>query len=197
MTANDICQKAKEIANRKTAYIKTCPGVLLTQQVKLRYCGVDPFNSRNSKKIFALPEDTIGYDEFTFFEDATGIKANNLKNIIAGCCEVSKDFSTIKPGEIVFGGDRFGIFVGGHDVVAVNSLGVGMTIVDGWASHGKLIGVIYDEPVEEVKETEDAEREMEGDVSAEEVTVEEPADEIVEPEAPEVAVRPSSFRRRH
>ena len=203
LTSNDICQKAKEIAAKKTAYVKLCPGLTLTQPTKLRYCGIDPFNSRNTKKIFALPDDTIGYDEFTFFSAVTGKSVKNLKEIIANCVDISKDFSDIKPGEIVFGGDRFGIFVGGHDVIAVNHLGVGMIIVEGWASHGKLMDISYDAdgntcPVETVKETENAEREVDRDVSTEEVIVEEPAaDEIVEPKSPAMDVRPSSFRRRH
>ena len=198
MLANDICRKAREIASKKTTYVKKCPGLALTQANKLRYTGLDPFNTRNSKKIFAVSDDTLGYDEFTFFSEVTGIKSDDLKNVIANCTDISKDFSNILPGEIVFGNDRFGIFVGGHDVVAVNNLGVGMTIIEGWASHGKLPGVDYSQILTPYgKETEDAEREVDRNVSAEEVEaiIEEP---VSEPEdAPEVAVRPSSFRRRH
>ena len=59
--------------------------------------------------------------------------------------------------------ERIGIYVGDGKVVTCSPNGIGYTIVDGWASHGKIDEVVYStdvvEPVEEEEEVEDAEPE--------------------------------------
>ena len=167
MTVNDILEKAKFIAGSKTAYIKGCPGVVLTNDAKLKYTSNDPFNAKRTKMIFALPEDTSGYDEFTFFTEVTGIDCKNFGDIMSSCHDISKNFNSIVPGEILFMEGRFGIFVSGNKVIAVSPNGVGYTIAKGWVSHGKLNGVSYEE------ETHDNKRKVEGDTEGNAETTEE------------------------
>ena len=198
LTSNDICNKAKSIASEKTLYVKGGTGVPLNKQNKLRFCSNNAFNIKRTNIISAASEDTKAYDEFGLLSAVSGYNCRSIGEVAALCEDISKDFSTIAPGEVVFMKDRFGIFVGNGKVIAADTLGIGETILDGWVSHGKLSEVQYVEPVAEApvetEVVEDGEREVEGDIQIEEPE-EKPAEET-EP-APEMAVRPSSFRRRH
>lgn len=51
-------------------------------------------------------------------------------------------------------GDRFGIFVGGKNVIAISPAGIGFTILDGWVSHARINGVDYEEIKDDSKEVE-------------------------------------------
>lgn len=198
LTSNDICNKARSIASEKTLYVKGGTGVKLTPQNKLRFSSNDAFNIKRTKIISAASEDTKAYDEFGLLAAVSGYNCRTIGEVASLCDNISKDFSTIVPGEVVFLKDRFGIFVGNGKVIAADAIGIGETILDGWVSHGKLPEVQYVEPVAEApvvtEVVEDGEREVEGDIQIEEPE-EQPAEETEQ--APEMAVRPSSFRRRH
>ena len=192
MRSIDICAKAKAIAASKNLYVRGGYGLKLTQANKLRFTGTDVFNNKRASIIFSADEDTVAYDEYGLLSAISGYNCRNLGEVMNLCEDISKDFSTIIPGEIVFMKDRIGVFVGNGHVVTCSNVGVGYTIVDGWVSHGKLPDVEY--VVKE--ETKDAEREVERDVQSEEpseVSTEEPAKQ----ETPEVETRRDTFRRRH
>ena len=192
MRSIDICAKAKAIAASKNLYVRGGNGQKLTQANKLRFTGTDVFNNKRASIIFSADEDTVAYDEYGLLSAISGYNCRNLGEVMNLCEDISKDFSTIIPGEIVFMKDRIGVFVGNGHVVTCSNVGVGYTIVDGWVSHGKLPDVEY-VVKEETKETE---REVERDVQSEEpseVSTEEPAKQ----ETPEVETRRDTFRRRH
>lgn len=198
LTSNDICGKARSIAAEKTLYVKGGGGAKLTPQNKMRFSSNDAFNIKRTNLIFAASEDTRAFDEFGFLAAISGYNCRCIGEVVALCEDISKDFSTIVPGEAVFLKDRFGIFVGDGKVITVNPLGIGETILDGWASHGKLPEVQYVEPVAEApvetEVVEDGETEMDGDIQREETV----SQEITERKpASEMAVRPGSFRHRH
>ena len=198
LTSNDICNKARSIAAEKTLYVKGGTGVPLNKQNKMRFSSNDAFNIKRTNLIFAASEDTKAYDEFGLLSAVSGYNCRTIGEVAALCDDISKDFSSILPGEVVFMKDRFGIFVGNGKVITVDPLGVGETILDGWVSHGKLPEVQYVEPVAEApvetEVVEDGEREVEGDIQREETV----SQRITERKpASEMAVRPNSFRHRH
>lgn len=192
MRSIDICAKAKAIAASKNIYVRGGNGQKLTQANKLRFTGTDVFNNKRASIIFSADEDTVAYDEYGLLSAISGYNCRNLGEVMNLCEDISKDFSTIIPGEIVFMKDRIGIFVGNGQVVACSNVGVGYTIIDGWVSHGKLPEVEY--VVKE--ETKDAEREVERDIQSEEPS-EVSAEEAKKQETPEVETRRDTFRRRH
>lgn len=200
LTSNDICGKAKYLASEKTLYVKGGTGNYLNQKNKLRFCSNDAFNIKRTNLISAASEDTRAWDEFGFLAAISGYNCRTIGEVVALCDDISKDFSTILPGEVVFLKDRFGIFVGNGKVIAADAIGIGETILDGWVSHGKLPEIQYIEPVPEVpiqEVVEDGEREVERDIQIEEEPEEVVSEAIVEKKPSEMAVRSGSFRRRH
>lgn len=163
MTANDICERAKALAASKTLYVKGGNGQALNQNNKFKFTGTNPYNAKRTNIIFAASEDTRAYDEFGMFAEISGYKCRVVGEIMYLCHDISKNFSTIEPGEVVFMPERIGIYVGDGKVVTCSPNGIGYTIVDGWASHGKIDEVVYSidvvESVEEEEEVEDAEPE--------------------------------------
>ena len=154
MKANDILKKARTLADSKTFYIRGCDGIAMTQAAKLKYSSNDLFNIKRTKQIFNLSEDTLGFDEFSFFNYVTGYECKNFGDVLSKCHDISKNFDTIVPGEAVFMGDRFGIFAGGKNVIAISPAGIGFTILDGWVSHARINGVDYEEKKDDSKEVE-------------------------------------------
>lgn len=197
MTVNDICEKAKAIVGRKTIYVRKCPGLKLAQTVKLKYTSLDPFNAKRTATIFAADESTEGYDEITFINSVLGKKYSNAGEIMNDCVSVSKDFSTLVPGNIVFGKDSVGIYVGDEKVITCDTRGVVKTNLTGWVSHGTINGltVIVKPIIEEVKK-DDGIREMDGDS---ERTEENKEDVKETPDRTEsrMDVRNDRIRRRH
>ena len=120
---SDILHRAKSMVNSKTAYIKGCDGVLMTDKAKVRYANSDPFNAKRMKMIFSLSEETIGFDEFGFFTYVTGIECKNFGDILSNCHDISKNFRNIVPGEIVFNENQFGIFVSRGKVITISTNG--------------------------------------------------------------------------
>lgn len=154
MKPNDILKKARTLADSKTFYIRGCDGILMNQAAKLKYSSNDLFNIKRTKQIFNLSEDTLGFDEFSFFNYVTGYECKNFGDVLSKCHDISKNFDTIVPGEAVFMGDRFGIFAGGKNVIAISPAGIGFTILDGWVSHARINGVDYEEKKDDSKEVE-------------------------------------------
>ena len=191
MNSSEFIAKAKDICDKKTMYIQTALGTPLTKANKLRLASASPFNSQRSAKIFEASEDTLGFDEIGLISYISGIKFKDFGQLMSQCFDISKDFSEIVPGEIVFMQDRAGIFIGNGQVVTVSLDGVGITTVDGWKSHGKFAFITYDEPVsipEEIIE----EAEPDDVATVEEVTVDaEPKQER------RMDVRHDSRRRGH
>ena len=173
MNSSEFIAKAKDIYDKKTMYIQTAFGAPLTKANKLRFASASSFNSQRSAKIFEASEDTLGFDEIGLISYVSGVKFKDFGQIIGQCFDISKDFSTIVPGEIVFMKDRAGIFIGDGQVVTVSLDGVGITTADGWKSHGKLSFIVYDEPEPEVVDAFIVKSEAEPDdiVTVEEVSV--------------------------
>jgi hypothetical protein len=190
MTQNDICQKAKSLAEKKTIYLKKCNGLKMTQPNKLKMSSIDPFNAKKTEAIFAATEDTEGYDEFTFVKAVTGITISNFVDAMSQCTDISKDFSAIVPGELVFGSDRIGIYIGDYEIITIDPV-KGVVKVDGangFVSHGKLASVDY---AEEVKN--DTQREVVRDVERTEPAT---TEEIKSSEERNVEIRSDRARRR-
>ena len=154
MKPNDILKKARTLADSKTFYVRGCDGIAMNQAAKLKYSSNDLFNIKRTKQIFNLSEDTLGFDEFSFFNYVTGYECKNFGDVLSKCHDISKNFDTIVPGEAVFMGDRFGIFAGGKNVIAISPAGIGFTILDGWVSHARINGVDYEEKKDDSKEVE-------------------------------------------
>lgn len=173
MNSSEFIAKAKDICDKKTMYIQTAFGAPLTKANKLRFASASSFNSQRSAKIFEASEDTLGFDEIGLVSYVSEVKFKDFGQIMSQCFDISKDFSTIVPGEIVFMKDRAGIFIGDDQVVTVSLNGVGTTTIDGWISHGKLSFITYDEPEPEVVDAFIVEPEAEPDdiVTVEEVSV--------------------------
>lgn len=172
MNSSEFIAKAKELCTKKTIYIQTALGEPLTKTNKLRLASATPFNSQKSKKIFDASEDTIAFDEIGLISYISGVKFKDYGQLMSQCFDISKDLSTVEPGEIVFMRDRAGIFISDGKVVTVSLEGVGMTTIDGWVSHGKLVYVAYVDPEVEEVVAEEAVVEAEPDdlASAEEET---------------------------
>ena len=144
MTANDLVEKVKDLASKKTMYVKGCPGLKLNQTNKLKYSSNHPFNTKRTAMIFAASEDTIGIDEVQMFNVLfPNDHFSVIGDIMNHCNDISKNFSSILPGEIVFMQDRTGVYIGDGKVIACSAAGIGATVVDGWASHGKMMFVDY------------------------------------------------------
>jgi len=176
MKSSELVKKAKDLAAHKTIYVKGCEGRPMTDANKLRFSSNNMLNARRSQLIFSATNETIGIDEMHLLNYLVGTKFVNFTDMIAGCNDISKTFDNIEPGEVVFGNETVGIYVGNKKVVTVNINGVKEVPLNNWASHGKLVGVDYsfreeapapketvdkikdDEPVEE---TENVKTEME------------------------------------
>ena len=172
MNSSEFIAKAKDICDKKTMYIQTAFGAPLTKANKLRFASASSFNSQRSAKIFEASEDTLGFDEIGLVSYVSGMKFKDFGQIMSQCFDISKDFSTIVPGEIVFMKDRAGIFIGDDQVVTVSLNGVGITTINGWISHGKLSYITYEEePTPEIVEAFiDAEPDDVAEVLVEEIS---------------------------
>ncbi len=191
MKNKDLVKKVKDICDVKTLYVQGASGEFLSKANKLRLSSSTPFNSTRSAKIFATGEDVMAFDELGLISYATNKNFKNYGQLLECCIDISKDFSDITDGEIVFMKDRAGVYVGDGQVITASLDGVGITTVKGWISHGKLKNVDFTvdpEPVVEevVEETPEVEAE--------------PVEEIkehVEKKESNMVVRGNKFRNRH
>lgn len=161
MTANDICEKAKNLASKKTMYVKGCPGLRLTQVNKIRYSSNDMFNIRRTTLIFEADEETIGIDEVHMFNAIFRKEHfNNIGDIMERCHDISKNMDSIIPGEIVFAQDRAGVYIGDNKVITCSIDGIVEMPNEGFISHGKMMFVDYvdNELVDIVEKATDMEK---------------------------------------
>ena len=197
MNSSEFITKAKDICDKKTMYIQTALGAPLTKANKLRFASASSFNSQRSAKIFEASEDTLGFDELGLISYIVGMKFKDFGQLMSQCFDISKDFSGIIPGEIVFMKDRAGIFIGDGQVVTVSLDGVGITTADGWVSHGKLGFIIYDEPEPEVVDAFIETEAEPDDLTSVEVEVEEVTVDAEPKQERRMDVRHDSRRRWH
>ena len=187
MKASELIEKATSLTNTKTMYLQGASGQRLTKSNQLRFAGSTFFNSARSKQIYASDENTRAFDVPGFAGYLFGEKIGNVGEALAKCIDISKDFSTIIPGEMVFAKDRVGLFIGNKKVITVNENGVVFVDLDGWASHGKLTSVDYAGPAPEVVEPEEKVEEETVDQEPEkvedQVVSDEPVKEITHEES--------------
>ena len=180
-TANELVTACVDVAkNYKTLYVMGCFGAPMTEKNKARYCNNHSYNKRaaRTKMIQAASTDTFGFDcvnlikglmwgwcgDITKTYGGASYKANDVPDVSANgmiklCNDVTKDFSTIQPGEAVWMDGHIGVYIG--DGLAVESTPawkncVQITAVhnigkkDGykgrkWTSHGKFPFIEYPE----------------------------------------------------
>ena len=180
-TAKELVAACLDVVNKyKTLYVMGCFGAPMTEKTKTRYINGYSFNRKpdREEKIRAATADTFGFDCVCFIKalfwgwrgDANQVyggavyKSNGVPDMgadqmIKACTEVSEDFSTIVPGELVWQPGHVGIYVGdglaaeatfepeeGVQLQCVLPMGVkeGMPAT-GWVKHGKLPWVSYEE----------------------------------------------------
>lgn len=175
-TAKQLVAACLDVVNNyKTMYVLSCFGAPMNAKNKERYAKADP---KRAEKIRAASVDTFGFDCVCFIKgllwgwkgDASQVyggaayKSNGVPDIsadamIKACSDVSEDFSTIVPGELVWQPGHVGIYVGdglaaeatfepesGVQLQCVLPMGVkpGMPAT-GWVKHGKLPWISYEE----------------------------------------------------
>lgn len=173
----ELAKKAKEIATKyKTLYVMGCIGAPLTEANKKRYCTNHSYNKKTSrqKMIKAATADTFGFDCVCLIKailwgwngdknkayGGAKYKTNNVPDIgadvmITKCSDVSKDFKSVKVGEVVWCKGHIGIYIG--DGLAVEATPswknkVQITACNcsksgykrrNWTKHGKLPYITY------------------------------------------------------
>ena len=184
-TASELVTACVDVAkNYKTLYVMGCFGAPMTEKNKVRYCNNHSYNKRaaRTKMIQAAATDTFGFDcvnlikglmwgwcgDTTKTYGGASYKANDVPDVSANgmiklCNDVTKDFSTIQPGEAVWMDGHIGVYIG--DGLAVESTPawkncVQITAVHNigkkpgyngrkWTSHGKLPFIEYPEVAED------------------------------------------------
>lgn len=180
-TAKELAAFCMDVVNNyKTLYVMGCFGAPMNQSNKTRYINGYTFNAKDERKakIQAATADTFGFDCVCFIKalfwgwhgnpgqvyGGAVYKSNGVPDIGADqmlkvCTDVSTDFSTIVPGELVWLPGHVGIYVGdgmaaeatwepdeGVQLQCVLPMGVkpGMPAT-GWVKHGKLPWISYEE----------------------------------------------------
>ena len=170
MKASELIENANRVAESSTMYLQGGSGQRLTKTNQLKFAGSTIYNSTKSKKIYAADENTRAFDVIGLIKFLIKEEVINVTDVMNRCIDISKDFSTIIPGELVFLKDRIGVYVGGKKVVTANENGVSAVDIDGWASHGKLASVDYAGPAPEVVEPEEKVEEETNEQEPEEVS---------------------------
>ena len=184
-TAKELAAFCMDVVNNyKTLYVMGCFGAPMNQSNKTRYINGYTFNAKDERKakIQAATADTFGFDCVCFIKalfwgwhgdpgqvyGGAAYKSNGVPDIGADqmlkvCTDVSTDFSTIVPGELVWLPGHVGIYVGGGlaaeatwepdegvQLQCVLPMGVkpGMPAT-GWVKHGKLPWISYEEEPED------------------------------------------------
>lgn len=178
-TGNDLATACLNVAeNFKTLYVLGCFGAPMTESNKERYTKNLDYNAKETRKklILAASEDTFGFDcvclikgllwgwdgDLKHTYGGAGYASNGVPDIgadqiIEKCKEVSKDFSEVEVGELLWMKGHVGIYIGDGlavectpawkncvQVTAVHNMGK----KDGyngrkWVKHGKLPYVAY------------------------------------------------------
>lgn len=179
MTNVEFVKIAKDIAtNYKTLYVMGCFGSPMNNTNKNRYCNNYSYNKQSSRtnKIKNASADTFGFDCVCLIKgilwgwngnvnktyggavyNSNGVPDKSANQIMDYCTNVSKDFSNIEIGEIVWMNGHVGICI--DDGLAVECTpiwkdGVQITAIGNigkksgyntrtWARHGKLKFIDY------------------------------------------------------
>ena len=186
-TAKQLVAACLDVVNNyKTLYVMGCFGAPMTQSNKTRYINGYSFNAKAERKakIQAASADTFGFDCVCFIKalfwgwkgdpsqvyggaqyKSNGVPDMGADAMLKACTEVSTDFSTIVPGELVWQPGHVGIYVGdglaaeatyepdeGVQLQCVLPMGVkpGMPAT-GWQKHGKLPWISYEDAEEPVE----------------------------------------------
>ena len=190
-TAKELVAACIDAANNyKTLYVMGCFGAPMNEKNKTRWINGYAYNRKEERKakIMDASADTFGFDCVCFIKGllwgwcgdpnqvygGAAYKSNGVPDIGAdqmlnACYEVSDDFSTIVPGELVWQPGHAGIYIGdgkaveatpdeadGVQIQAVLPMGTieGMPCT-GWTKHGKLPWISYEaaqEPVADSKQ---------------------------------------------
>ncbi len=180
MTNIELAEKCVEIAkNFKTLYVMGCFGAPMSEKNKARYCNNHKYNrnATRQKMIKAATADTFGFDCVCFIKGilwgwngdknktygGAGYAINGVPDVsadgmIGKCYGVSKDFSKIEVGEVVWMSGHIGVYVGAGlavectpkwgnkvQITAVSNIGkkAGYNARK-WTKHGKLPYVSYE-----------------------------------------------------
>ena len=173
----ELANKAKEIATKyKTLYVLGCFGAPLNEANKKRYTTNYTYNAQPSRKamIYAATDDTFGFDCVCLIKGilwgwdgdvnavyggakyaSNGVPDIDANTMINRCSSVSKDFSKVEIGEVVWMQDHIGIYIGDGlavecspawenkvQITACNCNRAGYHRRD-WTKHGKLPYITY------------------------------------------------------
>lgn len=173
MKNTEFTEKLKDIAqNYKTLYTKGCFGAPLNASNKARYC--NGISASRKAKIMAASDDTFGFDCVCLIKGilwgwrgdktavyggasyaSNGVPDIGTEEILQACSGVSKDFSVIKVGELVWMPGHVGVYIGEGLAVECTSLWqdkVQITACNcvkagynsrNWVKHGKLPYIDY------------------------------------------------------
>ncbi|MBP3448367.1 MAG: hypothetical protein J6K51_05050 [Clostridia bacterium] len=174
MKSTDFITKLKNIANNyKTLYVMGCFGAPMTPANKKRYCNNHAYNKKaaRTQMIMAASADTFGFDCVCLIKGVlwgwcgdknktyggasyavNGVPDIGADAMITKCSGVSKDFSSIVPGEAVWMPGHIGVYIGDGlaiectpawdncvQITAVGNIGkkAGYNTRT-WTKHGKL-----------------------------------------------------------
>ncbi|MCR1959737.1 hypothetical protein CWE04_01715 [Thomasclavelia cocleata] len=142
MTAEQLVEKVKEIANSATIY-------------KLGTFGNKTINGKRQWDCSGLLKGILwGYPENGKYA-SNGVLDQNADTIISNCLDISNDFSNIMPGEVVWIKGHMGIYIGDGKVVEATpnwdngvQISTCANIVNGakkrkWLKHGKSPYIEY------------------------------------------------------
>ena len=187
-TAKELATAAEAVVkNYKTLYVMGCYGAPMTDKNKQRYINHHEYNRRTDPKkaIMAATADTFGFDCVCFIKallcgwsgnknatyggakyGSNGVPDIDADGMINVCTNVSKDFSNIQVGEVVWMKGHIGVYIGNGlavectpkwnnrlQITAVTNIGK-KSGYNGrqWTSHGKLPYVTYEAPVKKTVE---------------------------------------------
>lgn len=178
MTANDFIARAKQAEASKTLYVMGGFGAPLNDKMKQRCINAYSYNRRPKVKesIEKASADTFAFDCINLIKgilwgwcaDTTkiyggavyasnGVPDTNEKGMIQRCSDVSADFKSITPGEMLYMTGHAGIYIGDglaiestpawQDKVQISAVGnIGLKAkfpVRTWEKHGKLPWIDY------------------------------------------------------
>ncbi len=181
LTGAELANRCLDVAaNYKTLYVMGCFGAPLNAKNKARYTRNHAYNRRVSRKklIQAASEDTFGFDCVCLIKGllwgwngnvsqtyggavyaSNGVPDIGTEAMIARCSGVSKDFSRVETGELLWMKGHVGVYVGDGlavecspawenrvQITACNCSRTGYKTRN-WSKHGKLPWVEYEAPV--------------------------------------------------
>ena len=176
-TSKEFVAKAVNVAkNYKTLYILGCFGAPMNEKNKKRYTKNNSYNKGRAKIINAASPDTFGFDCVCLIKgllwgwsgdvsktyggatyQSNGVPDIGANAMIKKCTDVSTNFSSIEPGEVVWLDGHIGIYIGDGlavectpkwaNKVQVTAVG-NMGSKEGynsrtWTKHGKLPWIEY------------------------------------------------------